>query len=201
MKKIIITISLLIIIAIGFLLYKNYKDNVYGVDNTNETNTAVIVRGFLDNMIAHHEEAVNISKVVMNDLEISDPKVRILAANVVDQQTSQIDMMKNIYRIYLYQEYDRANVNYHNMMSADISTLKGDELAKVYKKDMIKHHKDAIDIAEDYIKLVDKIKQSTEVKQDGLVITSSHPAIDESYMIAKDIIEKQEKEIDEMKGW
>lgn len=178
-------------------------------DVAKETDTAVIVRSFFDKMIPHHQEAVDSSLKVMNDLEITDPQVRIFAANVVDTQSFEISRMQNMHREYLGGEYTQTTSldangkgqdHYEHMMS-DMSALKGDELAKSYTNDMIKHHEAAVEMAQDYMKLIDKVRSYDSSTENGLTITNSHPAVDESYELAKQIIETQTKEIEMMKGW
>ena len=178
-------------------------------DVANETDTAVIVKSFLDKMIPHHQEAVDSSLKVMNDLEITDPQVRIFAANMVDTQSFEISKMESMYREYLGSEYTQTisldakgtgEDHYQHMMS-DTSGLKGDELAKSYAKDMIKHHEAAIEMAQDYMKLIEKVKSYDSTTSNGLTITNTHPAIEESYELAKQIIDAQTKEIGMMKGW
>lgn len=205
MKKTIITITLFVLIALGVVLYNNMSGGTFK-DVAKETDTAVIVRSFFDKMIPHHQEAVDSSLQVMNDLGITDPKVRIFAANVVDIQSFEISRMQNMYREYLGAEYAQAiSLDATGKMAdhimTDMSVLKGDELAKVYAKDMIKHHKAAIVMAEDYIKLIDKIKARDSKTENGLTITNSHPAVDESYQLAQEIIEAQKKEIETLKSW
>ncbi len=209
MKKLTITITLLILIAVGFTIYKSYSDGSFM--KKDEKDTAIIVKKFINMMIPHHQEAVTSSMKVMNDLEISEPKLRIFAANVVDIQSFEISKMKNIHEQYLGGEYiptmsmdmsmDGKNTDghYKHMMS-DTTNLKGDELAKTYTKDMIKHHKKAIEEAKDFIKAIDKAKKSSSNTENGLTITNSHPAVDETYQIAKDIIESQTKEIEILKA-
>jgi uncharacterized protein (DUF305 family) len=174
-----------------------------------EKDTAVIVKNFINMMIPHHQEAIDSSLKVMNDLEITEPKVRIFAANVVDMQSFEVSKMKNIYGQYLGGEYmstmtmgvDGKNTDEHyKHMMSDTTNLKGDELAKTYTKDMIKHHEMAIEEAQDFIKTIDKVKKTDSNTKDGLTIINSHPAVDETYQIAKDIIESQTKEI-ELKTW
>ncbi len=209
MKKLTITIILLILIAVGFTIYKSYSDGSFM--KKDEKDTAIIVKNFINMMIPHHQEAVTSSMKVMNDLEISEPKLRIFAANVVDIQSFEISKMKNIYGQYLGVEYiptmsmdmsmDGKNTDghYKHMMS-DTTNLKGDKLAKTYTKDMIKHHEMAIKEAKDFIKAIDKAKKSSSNTENGLTITNSHPAVDETYQIAKDIIESQTKEIEMLKA-
>ncbi len=208
MKKLTITITLLILIAIGFTVYKSYTDGSFM--KKSEKDTAVVVKNFINMMIPHHEEAVNSSLKVMNDLAITEPKIRVFAANVVDTQSFEISKMKNIHGLYLGSEYvptvtidadgKSNNAHYEHMMT-DTSNLKGDDLAKIYTKDMIKHHEMAIEEAEDFIKAIDKVKKADSNTENGLTITNSHPAVDETYQIAKDIIATQTKEIEEMKTW
>lgn len=208
MKKLTITITLLILIAIGFTVYKSYTDGSFM--KKDEKDTAVIVKNFINMMIPHHEEAVESSLKVMNDLAITEPKIRIFAANVVDTQSFEISKMKNIYGLYLGSEYISAlkidttgkskDEHYEHMMT-DTTNLKGDDLAKSYTKDMIKHHEMAIKEAKDFIKTIDKVNKSNSNTENGLTVSNSHPAVDETYQIAKDIIETQTKEIAEMKTW
>lgn len=208
MKKLTITITLLILIAVGFTVYKSYTDGSFM--KKDEKDTAVIVKKFINMMIPHHEEAIDSSLKVMNDLEITEPKVRIFAANVVDMQSFEVSKMKNIYEQYLGGEYmstmtmnadgKNSDENYEHMMS-DTTNLKGDELAKTYTKDMIKHHEMAIKEAKDFIKTIDKVNKTNSSSENGLTITNSHPAVDETYQIAKDIIESQTKEVEMLKAW
>lgn len=208
MKKLTITITLLILIAIGFTIYKSYTDGSFM--KKEEKDTAVTVKNFINMMIPHHEEAVESSLKVMNDIEITEPKIRIFAANVVDTQSFEISKMKNIHAQYLGSEYvstvtidlnGKSKDEHYEHMMTDTTALKGDELAKTYTKDMIKHHEMAIEEAEDFIKTIDKVNKTNSNSENGLTITNSHPAVDETYQIAKDIIATQTKEIAEMKTW
>lgn len=208
MKKLTITITLLILIAVGFTVYKSYTDGSFM--KKDEKDTAVVVKNFINMMIPHHQEAIDSSLKVMNDLEITEPKVRIFAANVVDIQSFEISKMKNIHEQYLGGEYiptmkmdmgGKSKDDHYEHMMTDTTNLKGDELAKTYTKDMIKHHEMAIEEAEDFIKTIDKVNKKNSNSENGLTITNSHPAVDETYQIAKDIIQSQTKEIEMLKTW
>ena len=188
----IITITLLVLITLGFI---GYKSDWFNMEEKNR-DTSIVVRDFLDMMIPHHEEAVNISRPIMNDLSITEPKVRILAANIVDTQTFEMEKMRNIYIEFLGGSYTSTTT--HSM--DDTKDLKGDDLAKAYVENMIKHHKDAIKVAEKYIKLIDKIRKESSTESNGLIITNSHPSIDMTYDIAKGIIQDQKTEIEVMEG-
>lgn len=206
----IITIILFVLIALAVILYRSMSNNTFK-DVANENNTAIIVKSFLDKMIPHHQEAVDSSLKVMNDLGITEPQVRIFAANVVDTQSFEISRMKTIYQEYLGEQYAQSvtldvneesgqTADYHHVMS-DMSALVGDELAKVYAKDMIKHHESAIVMAEDYIEIIDKVNKESSVSDNGLIITNTHPSIEATYELAKQIIDTQTKEIEVLKTW
>lgn len=194
----IITIILFVLIALGIILYKNMSTNTFTkVAKTGDE--AAVVKAFLNEMIPHHQDAVDSSIKIMNNLDITNGQVRIFAANVVDTQTFEISKMKNIYREYLGMEYaPTVSMSMHATTTAD---LKGDELAKKYTKDMIVHHQKAIDISKDYIEILDQISKANSSKENGLTITNSHPALDSTYELAKQIIDTQTKEIEVMKGW
>lgn len=190
----IITITLLVLIVLGFILYKN---GVF-VNNKNQ-DTSVFVRDFIEMMIPHHEEAVKVSLTVMNDLDITEPKVRVLAANIVDNQSFEINQLKNIHAEFLGGEYMMSSSTENHMMR-DYTNMKGDDLAKTYIEDMIKHHEEAVKVAEKYVKLIDKVRKASSSSEGGLIVTNSHPSIDMTYDMAKGIIESQAKEIELMKS-
>jgi hypothetical protein len=64
---------------------------------------------------------------------------------------------------------------------------------------MINHHNKTISDAKDYIKLIDKVRKASSNTQDGLTVTTSHPAIDDSYNFAVEIIKDYQADIDTMK--
>lgn len=193
MKKIIITISILILIALGFI---GYKTDIFGTKSINK-DTSVIVKDYLNTMMIYNNDAVIVSIPIMNNLEIKESKVRVLAANVVDNQSFDISKMKNIYNQYLGPVPEIATSS-ENIFT-DLKDIKGEELGEEYVKDVIEHYKKSIKISEKFIKQIDQYKKYNSVKQGGLVITSSHPAIDESYDFAKNIIEAYKKELDSLK--
>jgi uncharacterized protein (DUF305 family) len=207
MKKMIITITLFVLIALAVIGFTTRSKGTFK-DVDDETNTAVIVKSFLDKMIPHHEYAITSSLKVMNDKDITESQVRIFAANVVDSQTFEIEKMKTIYMEYLGAEYaptimlDAAGTGMdHENMTSKTADLKGDELAKAYKEEMIAHHEGAVEMAKDYIKLIDKVRKESAKTEDGLTVSNNHPAIDLTYELAQQIVDTQEKEIEQLKSW
>jgi len=200
----IITITLFVLIALAVIGFTTRSNGTFK-DVAGETNTAVIVKSFLDKMIPHHEEAITSSLKVMNDKDVTESQVRIFAANVVDNQTFEIEKMKTIYMEYLGAEYAPtimldAGMNHENMASKT-ADLKGDELAKSYKDEMIAHHEGAVEMAKDYMKLIDKVRKESAKTEDGLTVSNNHPAIDLTYDLAQQIVDTQEKEIEQLKSW
>lgn len=193
----IITITLLVLIALGFILYKNYSDKkLTNIDDSK--NTAAMVKNLLDKMIPQNDESAQISTKVMSDLDITESKFRILSANIADRDSFRVSQMKGLYIQYLGGEYNIASSTYKNVMK-DMTDIKGDILAKAYVKEMINHHNKTISDAKDYIKLIDKVRKASSNTQDGLTVTTSHPAIDDSYNFAVEIIKDYQADIDTMK--
>ena len=93
---------------------------------------------YLTEMVAHHEEAV----AAAEDLSRSNrPQLRAFAASIVKTQSAQIDRMNR----WLAQWYPgrSTDVDYQPMMR-DLSGLTGDELDRVFLRDMIVHHMAAV---------------------------------------------------------
>ena len=195
MKKTIITISILILIAFVFI---GYKTDMFGLITKDNSDYSLIVKDYLGKMIDHEQLAVMASTPIMNNLDIKEARVRVMAANTVDVHSFDIAKMNNIYSQYLGGAY-MISTSTENIFS-NLAELKGDELGKMYIKDLIKHNERSIKISETFIKKIEKYKNANAVKQDGIVITSSHPAIDESYDLAKSIIDSKKKEIELMKN-
>ena len=198
----IITIILFVLIALAVVLTRNMSTGTFK-DVADETNTAVLVKSFLDKMIPHHEMAIDESLKVMNDKDITESNVRIFAANIADTQSFEIERMKTLYMEYLGSEYIPTVIIEAKKMDMEEmpADLKGDELAKDYTKRMIAHHEEAVTIAKDYVKLIDKVRKESEKSENGLTVSNNHPAIDLSYEIAQEIIVTQEKEIEQLKAW
>ncbi len=190
MKKLIITISILILIALGFIAYKT---DLFNMNNSKDVDTSAIIKDYLGRHIENADDAVMISKTIMNDLDITNAKVRVLAADIVDTQSFDISRMNNIHTLYLGSEYIPSTTT-ENIFSK-LEGKKGDDLAKLYVKKMIKHHKMNIDLSKDFIKKIDAYREANSSSQGDLVISNSHPSIDESYDLAKSIMDRSQKEI------
>ncbi len=100
---------------------------------------------FLEQMIPHHQEAVDTAKQVLARGAKTE-EVRILASNIVTAQEKEIADMKSWYQTWYGKSYSDAGI--YEPMMRDLSLLSGEELDKVFLEDMVMHHMGAIMMAE-----------------------------------------------------
>ncbi len=156
------------------------------------------VKSFLEMMIPHHEEAVGTAKVIMMDSSITVPEVRLLAARIADAQEFEIVQMEGWYQEWFGTEYVFDPSMYNPMMS-DTTKVISDARAKVWLKDMIKHHEHAIDMANETQKLITDLQKKDTTTDGTLSITTTHPGIDTTLLFAEKVKTEQTREIAEMK--
>lgn len=101
-------------------------------------------QGFLQSMIAHHQEAVDASQYVLTHSE--NQELKNFAQKVSDDQTRQMTQMKELLKKWYKTDYV-SNANYQPMMS-DLKVFVGEELEMNYIQEMIDHHHTAIEMAE-----------------------------------------------------
>lgn len=155
-----------------------------------------IVKGYLEIMIPRNIEAVDASKKIMSDTDITLPEVRLIAARISDTQDFEIGQMKG-----WYVEWFRIPVPlflYKRNMTAIEST--GDIVAKTYLKDMIAHYEFDVAEAKKVRMYIEKIQKKTSSTDGQLTITNSHSGIDGTLVFAETLREKRQKDIEEMKG-
>jgi uncharacterized protein (DUF305 family) len=128
-------------------------------------------KDFLNQMIPHHQEAINTSEILLK--QTTDQELKKFAQDVIAVQTSEITQMKQWLKDGYQYEYT-TNTAYVPMMG-DLTALKGTELEKAYIQGMIGHHQGAIEMAKQVLtfhpkpevkNMVDEIisVQSAEVK-------------------------------------
>ncbi len=206
MKKhttIISVVSILIIIIVSVFAYSGMghgsilKNAIVKVDNSD-----IAIRVFLEEMIPHHQEAVRTSRLVMNDLDITNPEIRGLAARIDDKQTFEVLKMDGWYFDWFGEYFDEnktlLRVPYEPMMG-DLTVLKGDALAKAYLTGMIEHHEHAIMTSSEIKDFITKKEQDNTATDGQITVVNSVPAIDNTLILIKDIQTDQAKEIQEMK--
>ncbi len=129
---------------------------------------------FLAEMIPHHQEAIDTSRIII--AKSNDSELKQFAQTVINDQTKEIDQMKTWYKTFFNKDYAGTSTN----MMGDLTKLSGTELDKAYVKGMIEHHQGAIDMANKILTLT----QREEIKT-----------------LANNIISSQSKEISTLKTW
>lgn len=135
---------------------------------------------FARNMIRHHQQAVEMSEMVLERGETAD--VKALAQRIKDAQTSEIELMQGWLKDWGEDEAGMEHDMPGQMSEEDMAKLEeasGRELDKMFLEMMVPHHESAIEMAR------------TEL-EDG---ESS-----EAKGLAERVIEDQTAEIAEIKG-
>lgn len=133
-------------------------------------------KSFLEEMIPHHQEAVDTSIKILNST--SDPELKVFVQKVITDQNKEINEMKTWHKDWFGKEYT-TNQNYKPMMT-EMSGKTGKDLDKAYIKGMIMHHEGAIEMAK-------KIKTITQKPE---LLTT-----------ANNIISSQETEKNTLMNW
>lgn len=110
---------------------------------TQEATAETAERDFLEHMIPHHEEAVAISRTIVERSNNAD--VKELAQAIIAAQETEITNMKDWYQTWYGGEF-KTDGNYHAMMT-DLSAENGTDLDRAFLEGMIEHHLDAVNQA------------------------------------------------------
>lgn len=135
---------------------------------------------FILHMIPHHQEAIDTSTIIVQKSQYK--KLKTLAQAIVDAQTKEVSMMK----WWMQSRYPSSTkqVDYDEMMDANIWNLIGDELDKSFISGMVKHHQWAIMMAQQVL----EISQKPEiVKMANDIITSQTAEIKELNHLLEDV--------------
>lgn len=131
---------------------------------------------FIQEMIPHHQEAIDTSKIVL--AQTQDPELKQFTQDVIDAQSKEVTQMKGWLNSWFNEEYV-TNSNYMPMMG-DLSRFEGKDLDKMYVEGMIRHHQGAIDMAQKVLTLAPR----PEIKK-----------------MADDIISVQQTEVNTLQQW
>lgn len=101
-------------------------------------------RKFLEEMIPHHQEAVDTAKQELARGENADTKK--LAQEIITAQEKEIADMKSWYKTWYGVEYQN-DTNYKAMMGT-LANLSGNKLDRAFLEGMIKHHMAALMMAQ-----------------------------------------------------
>ncbi len=150
-------------------------------------------------MIPHHLEAVQTSKVIMMDADITNPEVRLLAARIADTQEFEITQMEGWYLEWFKTPYEFNPAMFNSMMS-DPKGAVGDERAKIYLKDMVKHHEHAIEMAQEAREVIADLMEDFTKSDGSLTVTNTHPGIETTIAFTEQIEKNQQVEIEQIKA-
>lgn len=169
-------------------------NNTQSSINQEMMSTTQIDAHFIEQMIPHHEDAITMAKLALENGQHQE--IKTLAQNIISSQSSEIEQMKNWYKNWYSREIPTGNqvMNIHGMMSnnsgmhmgkmgndSDLEQLKSPtDFDKKFIEEMIPHHQMAVMMAS-------MLKQGTtrpEMKQ-----------------LADDIITAQTNEINQMRNW
>jgi uncharacterized protein (DUF305 family) len=141
---------------------------------------------FIDTMIAHHQGAIDMAKLV--DGRADDDDLKQLAIDIIEDQGTEIAKM-NGWRNEWFPEKPQPAINMdlpgmrHGMSGMDLAklgSLNGKEFDMEFVRQMIPHHEGAIEMARDLANRT----QRTELKELGGAIVTT-----------------QQEDIDDMKEW
>lgn len=135
---------------------------------------------FIDTMIAHHQGAIDMAKLV--DSRTQRPELKKLASDILTSQQKEIDEMKAWREKWFSGKPAAINMELQGMkesMSMDmtkLATLKDKAFDLDFLKGMIPHHKGAVEMSNEALKRSqrDEIKRLAEsiIKAQQLEITS-----------------------------
>lgn len=144
-------------------------------------------RMFLASMIAHHQGAVDMANLALNQAKHSE--LQAMAGDIVAAQTDEIRHMENWQKSWGYPASSGAAMMDHSAMgmaddmtamTSQLKDLTGDAFDKKFLALMVEHHQSAIDMSR----------------------PASHNAHhQEVKTLAQDIITAQTKEISRMRAW
>jgi uncharacterized protein (DUF305 family) len=100
-------------------------------------------QSFIENMIPHHQEAIDSSNQILGST--IDLELKTFAQSVISAQTKEISEMKTWYKTWFNKDYTPSS-NYQAMMGG-MKDKTGTELDQAYVRSMIMHHKGAIQMA------------------------------------------------------
>ena len=125
---------------------KNENDNtgMGGMHNMHGMGAITSERAFIEEMIPHHQEAVDTAKQVV--ARGNDADTKKLAEGIITAQEKEIADMKSWYKTWYGEEYTDKKT--YTPMMGDLSKLSGTELDKTFLEDMIMHHMGALMMAQ-----------------------------------------------------
>ncbi len=195
-KIIIGGIGLVVGLVLGLLVFPSFPGGRYGGygmmggrQNGVNTDSSGIDRHFIEQMIPHHDGAIAMANLALQ--KAIQPEIKTLAQEILKAQTTENQEMRTWYKDWFGKNVSDGDVaimggmmsqgGMHMGSLQDLSVLvNASDFDKEFIEQMIPHHQMAIMMAQ-------MLKSGT-----------TRP---ETQQLAKNIIESQSKEIEDMQGW
>ncbi len=168
MNKIIVlvTLGVFLVIGIGSAVFFSQKHSSGEVDHHQHEMTIDSERAFLEHMIPHHIEAIEVSRILLQNESTLRP-LNELAQSIIDAQTVEVADMERWLGEWYGTTYQDSG-EYMNMMRSleGLSTVERD---RIYLEDMIVHHEAAIAAARQVLELT--IHPEVEQLANNIIMT------------------------------
>lgn len=152
--------------------------------NSGYMKSASVDKHFIEQMIPHHESAIEMAKLALE--KSKHQEVKTLANNIITSQTAEINTMRQWYKEWYGRDVPAVSSNAMwggRMMNSQASAADlsaASDFDEAFLSQMIVHHQMAVMMAN----MLDISTNRTEMKK-----------------LASDIIAAQSKEIDDMESW
>jgi len=180
-SAILIAIGLIGIMGLGLFTGSFSKGSCRGFNRFNQSMLGDIDRHFIQEMIPHHQDAVDMAELALTKAEHDE--LRQLAESIKDNQSREINDMASWYKSWYGTDVPDSTTFGMGMMD-DMTDLADLEDAEIFDKkfiqQMIPHHQTAIMMAS------------------MLLNQTKHKEMQE---LAQDIITTQTEEINKMSAW
>ena len=167
------------------------EDNQFTSKTTNSVNQ--IDKHFIEQMIPHHEGAIDMSKLALQKAKHAE--VKILAEAIIGAQTKEIGDMKDWYKSWFNKDVENQDIYAYGMVSGGMMSRGGMHMGG--KEDMT-----ALENATDFDKaFIEKMIPHHQLAIMMAQMLKSGTNRPEMLTLANNIIESQSKEIEQMREW
>jgi len=140
---VIVLLTLFLLAGISTTLILTKRSTDYDKAHQHELEI-VSERTFLEHMIPHHEEAVELARTLL-ERDVRLRPISELAEKIIINQVSEIEMMKTWYETWYQVSYPE--IEYYQTMMRDLAAQSSGEAERVFLEDMILHHESAVTAA------------------------------------------------------
>lgn len=172
MKKFIpLSILLLFLAGCGNATHQNmedHQDNEFDHVHLHEMSPITSERQFIQEMIPHHEEAVNSSEYLLSRTTNED--LQQFLRGVIELQNQEIEMMKEWYQDWYSAPFIDSGT--YMPMMPNLEGLEVLEQERLYIEGMIEHHLGAIKMANELLELDPTRSELVDFAQDIIRVQS-----------------------------